>query len=135
MTIIIYIPSICLWIFRSESLRSARVSNEKRLNRMFGLSCSVRRQIAIKAKELGCNAVVGYKQHFDIEGDSGIVSRASGTACRIRTVPIVLYDLNSISPASMTIIHCIVYSCLPNNNELNECYWVQLFYNLLYSNK
>lgn len=69
----------------TDSLRSSRVSNEKRLNKMFGLSCSVRRQIGIKAKELGCNAVVGYHQHFDIEGDSGIVSRGSGTACRIRT--------------------------------------------------
>eukprot|EP00750_Incisomonas_marina_P029976 INCI7249.2.p1 GENE.INCI7249.2~~INCI7249.2.p1 ORF type:complete len:1265 (+),score=217.26 INCI7249.2:432-4226(+) len=69
----------------SDSLRSSRVTNEKRLNKMFGLSCSVRRQIAIKAKEMGCNAVVGYHQHFDIEGDSGIVSRGSGTACLIRT--------------------------------------------------
>lgn len=29
--------------------------------------------------ELGGNAVVGYRQQFDVEGDSGLVARAIGT--------------------------------------------------------
>ena len=29
------------------------------------------------------NAVLGYQQHFDIEGDSGIVGRAFGTAAKV----------------------------------------------------
>lgn len=34
--------------------------------------------------ELGCNAVLAYQQDFDVEGDSGIVARAYGTACVIQ---------------------------------------------------
>ena len=33
---------------------------------------------------MGGNAVIGYQQHFDIEGDSGIVARGFGTACIIK---------------------------------------------------
>lgn len=32
------------------------------------------------ALELGANAVLGYKQNFDLEGDTGIVVRGIGTA-------------------------------------------------------
>lgn len=34
--------------------------------------------------DLGCNAVLAYQQEFDVEGDSGIVARAYGTACVIQ---------------------------------------------------
>lgn len=34
--------------------------------------------------DLGCNAVLAYQQDFDVEGDSGIVARAYGTACVIQ---------------------------------------------------
>ena len=44
----------------------------------------MRRLIGVKVNGMGCNAVLGYKQHFDIEGDSGVVSRGYGTACRIK---------------------------------------------------
>lgn len=33
---------------------------------------------------MGCNAVLAYQQDFDVEGDSGIVARAYGTACVIQ---------------------------------------------------
>lgn len=39
-----------------------------------------------KALELGGNAVLAYKQFFDVEGDSGLVARACGTACYISAV-------------------------------------------------
>ena len=35
------------------------------------------------ALELGANAVLGYRQNFDLEGDSGIVVRAIGTAVQV----------------------------------------------------
>ena len=37
-----------------------------------------------KVLDLGCNAVLAYQQDFDVEGDSGIVARAYGTACVIQ---------------------------------------------------
>jgi hypothetical protein len=39
------------------------------------LSGEVRRRIGLKVLELGGNAVIGYKQYFDLEGESGIVVR------------------------------------------------------------
>ena len=44
------------------------------------LSGEVRRKIGLKALELGGNAVIGYRQNFDLEGESGIVVRGIGTA-------------------------------------------------------
>ena len=41
----------------------------------------LRRQVGKQAKQRGANAVFGYQQFFDMEGDSGIVGRAYGTAC------------------------------------------------------
>ena len=41
------------------------------------LSGEVRRKIGLKTLELGANAVIGYKQFFDLEGESGIVVRVS----------------------------------------------------------
>ena len=40
----------------------------------------VRRKIGLKALELGGNAVTGYRQCFDLEGETGIVVRGIGTA-------------------------------------------------------
>ena len=44
-------------------------------------SMQLRRQIGKQARQRGANAVFGYQQYFDMEGDSGIVGRAYGTAC------------------------------------------------------
>ncbi len=52
------------------------------------LSGAVQRKIGLKALELGGNAVVGYQQKFDVEGDTGIVVRGIGTAMfLVRTAP------------------------------------------------
>ena len=65
------------WI---DKIRTPRASNEARQTLFMKLSGAVQRKIGLKAIELGGNAVVGYQQKFDLEGDSGIVVRGIGTA-------------------------------------------------------
>ena len=83
------------WI---DKIRTPRASNEARqllFNRLSGevsrkdfhshwlhqhLVVQVRRKIGLKALELGGNAVTGYRQCFDLEGETGIVVRGIGTA-------------------------------------------------------
>lgn len=43
-------------------------------------SSQVQRKIGLKAIDLGANAVIGYTQCFDLEGDVGVVARGIGTA-------------------------------------------------------
>lgn len=43
----------------------------------------LQRKIGLKVLEMGGNAVVGYLQCFDLEGESGLVVRAIGTACTL----------------------------------------------------
>ncbi len=64
-----------------ETLRTARFSNDARHALLFKLGATVRRRIGVKVQDAGGNAVLAYVLDFDIEGDSGIVARASGTAC------------------------------------------------------
>ncbi|GJQ66805.1 hypothetical protein Trydic_g18573 [Trypoxylus dichotomus] len=65
------------WI---DKIRTPRASNEARQTLFFKLSGELQRKIGVKALDLGGNAVIGYKQSFDLEGDSGIVARGIGTA-------------------------------------------------------
>lgn len=46
-------------------------------------SGELQRKIGLKVLEMGGNAVVGYLQCFDLEGESGLVVRAIGTACTL----------------------------------------------------
>lgn len=74
-----------------DRFRSSQKSNEKRQKQLYNLSYSallclhrrmqLRRHIGKQAQKRGANAVFGYQQFFDMEGDSGIVGRAYGTAC------------------------------------------------------
>ena len=68
------------WI---DKIRTPRASNEARQTLFSKISGEVQRKIGIKALDLGGNAVVGYQQHFDLEGESGIVVRGIGTAVLI----------------------------------------------------
>lgn len=43
----------------------------------------LQRKIGLKVLEMRGNAVVGYLQCFDLEGESGLVVRAIGTACTL----------------------------------------------------
>ena len=74
-----------------DRFRSSQKSNEKRQKQLYNLSyvallslpcrMQLRRHIGKQAQKRGANAVFGYQQLFDMEGDSGIVGRAYGTAC------------------------------------------------------
>lgn len=64
------------WI---DKIRTPRASNEARQTLFFKLSGELQRKIGVKALDLGGNAVIGYNQCFDLEGESGIVARGIGT--------------------------------------------------------
>ncbi|CAL1527603.1 unnamed protein product, partial [Lymnaea stagnalis] len=65
------------WI---EKIRTPRASNEARQRLFSKLSGTLQRKLGVKVMELGGNAVLGYFQNFDLEGESGIVVRGIGTA-------------------------------------------------------
>jgi hypothetical protein len=64
----------------NENYRRARVSHETRQTLLYLLDASVRRRMCKTVLEMGGNAVLGYHQNFDVEGDSGIVARTYGTS-------------------------------------------------------
>ena len=66
----------------SDSFRSSRRSNSTRQFLLHTMAAKLRIQIGRKVRRMGGNAVLGYQQHFDLEGDSGIVARAYGTAVK-----------------------------------------------------
>ncbi|CAH1785770.1 unnamed protein product [Owenia fusiformis] len=68
------------WI---DKIRSPRTSNETRQRLFSKLSGELQRKIGLKVMEMGGNSVIGYKQCFDLEGESGIVVRAIGTAVTV----------------------------------------------------
>ncbi|XP_054632047.1 C2 domain-containing protein 5 isoform X14 [Dunckerocampus dactyliophorus] len=68
------------WIDR---IRTPRASNEARQRLISLMSGELQRKIGLKVLEMGGNAVVGYSQCFDLEGESGLVVRAIGTACTL----------------------------------------------------
>lgn len=65
------------WI---DKIRTPRASNEARQTLFFKLSGELQRKIGVKAINLGGNAVIGYNQQFDLEGECGVVARGIGTA-------------------------------------------------------
>ncbi|XP_018327015.1 uncharacterized protein LOC108738216 isoform X2 [Agrilus planipennis] len=80
------------WI---DKIRTPRASNEARQVLFLKLSGELQRKIGVKALELGGNAVVGYSQSFDLEGESGIVARGIGTAVSLLKIR---DNLPSITP-------------------------------------
>ncbi|XP_040091278.1 C2 domain-containing protein 5 isoform X12 [Oryx dammah] len=68
------------WIDR---IRTPRASNEARQRLISLMSGELQRKIGLKVLEMRGNAVVGYLQCFDLEGESGLVVRAIGTACTL----------------------------------------------------
>lgn len=72
------------WI---DKIRTPRASNEARQIAFMKLSGQVQRKIGLKAIELGANAVIGYAQCFDLEGDVGVVARGIGTAVTLVKMP------------------------------------------------
>ncbi|XP_052437970.1 C2 domain-containing protein 5 isoform X24 [Carassius gibelio] len=87
------------WIDR---IRTPRASNEARQRLIFLMSGELQRKIGLKVLEMGGNAVVGYLQCFDLEGESGLVVRAIGTACtleKISTFPATATHPSNSSPS------------------------------------
>ncbi|XP_077049915.1 C2 domain-containing protein 5 isoform X11 [Siphateles boraxobius] len=87
------------WIDR---IRTPRASNEARQRLIFLMSGELQRKIGLKVLEMGGNAVVGYLQCFDLEGESGLVVRAIGTACtleKISTFPATATLPSNCSPS------------------------------------
>ncbi|EDQ92905.1 uncharacterized protein MONBRDRAFT_22140 [Monosiga brevicollis MX1] len=64
------------WIDR---FRATRTSNQARQDVFARLSGELQRRIGVKVQERGANAVVGYRQAFDLEGETGLVARGIGT--------------------------------------------------------
>ena len=54
------------WI---DKIRTPRASNEARQRLFSKLSGEVKRKIGMKVMEMGGNAVIGYQQLFDLEGE------------------------------------------------------------------
>ncbi|PAA89203.1 hypothetical protein BOX15_Mlig027057g1, partial [Macrostomum lignano] len=65
------------WI---EKLRTSRASNEARQRLFSRLNGQLQRKLGLRVLGMGGNAVIGYRLHFDLEGESGIVVRGIGTA-------------------------------------------------------
>ncbi|XP_072402038.1 C2 domain-containing protein 5 [Diabrotica undecimpunctata] len=78
------------WI---DKIRTPRASNEARQTLFFKLSGELQRKIGVKTLNLGGNAVIGYKQSYDLEGESGIVARGIGTA-----ITLMVSSTNSNGP-------------------------------------
>ena len=63
------------WI---DKIRRAASSNEARQIAFMKLAGQIQRKIGLKAINMGGNAVIGFRQHFDLEKDT-IVARGIGT--------------------------------------------------------
>ncbi|KAK2569500.1 C2 domain-containing protein 5 [Acropora cervicornis] len=64
------------WI---DKIRTPRSSNEARQRLFTKLTGELQRKIGLKVLDAGGNAVIGYRQCFDLEGEYGIVVRGIGT--------------------------------------------------------
>ncbi|XP_046863179.1 C2 domain-containing protein 5-like [Xenia sp. Carnegie-2017] len=80
------------WI---DNFRTTRSSNEARQRLFQKLSGELQRKIGLKVLDLGGNAVIGYQQYFDLEGESGIVVRGIGTC-------VLLLKINATSSLPTT---------------------------------
>ncbi|BFZ04098.1 hypothetical protein BsWGS_07137 [Bradybaena similaris] len=85
------------WI---EKIRTPRASNEARQRLFSKLSGTLQRKLGVKVLEMGGNAVLGYFQNFDLEGESGIVVRAIGTAVALTRVQFGQMSPSVGSPSS-----------------------------------
>lgn len=72
-------------------MNTSRHTNEKRQLTMYKLTyiyiyyyfmiifrCELKNNISMRALKMNCDVVLGYRQQFDVEGDSGLVLRGYG---------------------------------------------------------
>ncbi|XP_072046150.1 C2 domain-containing protein 5-like [Amphiura filiformis] len=86
------------WI---DMIRTPRASNEARQRLFSKLSGELQRKIGIKVLEMDGNAVIGYWQCYDLEGESGIVVRGIGTVVSIQKSAPVASPLSTSPPKDM----------------------------------
>ncbi|CAK9088611.1 C2 domain-containing protein 5 (138 kDa C2 domain-containing phosphoprotein) [Durusdinium trenchii] len=81
-----------------DLIRSDRSSNEERLRVFHNAAMRARRELGKQVQRLGANAVLGYREYVDLEGDATdrICIRAFGTAARITP---------SMAPTPMGLVH------------------------------
>ncbi|XP_053107502.1 C2 domain-containing protein 5 isoform X22 [Hemicordylus capensis] len=107
------------WIDR---IRTPRASNEARQRLISLMSGELQRKIGLKVLEMRGNAVVGYLQCFDLEGESGLVVRAIGTACtldKLSNTPAFLPACNSPSKEmkESPLAHLPSHGCRSTHNS------------------
>ncbi|XP_072922195.1 C2 domain-containing protein 5 isoform X12 [Hemitrygon akajei] len=107
------------WIDR---IRTPRASNEARQRLISLMSGELQRKIGLKVLEMGGNAVVGYLQCFDLEGESGLVVRAIGTAC---TLDKLSNAATSLLPPCSSPSKDLKDKCL-QENESQDSIWSPL---------
>uniref|UniRef100_A0AAQ4S0A0 C2 domain-containing protein 5 n=1 Tax=Gasterosteus aculeatus aculeatus TaxID=481459 RepID=A0AAQ4S0A0_GASAC len=96
------------WIDR---IRTPRASNEARQRLISLMSGELQRKIGLKVLEMGGNAVVGYLQCFDLEGESGLVVRAIGTACTLDKLS------SGSAPNTNTHMSPLAHGCRSTHNS------------------
>lgn len=86
----------------SDNFNQSRTSHETRQTLMYLLDAKVRRRMCRRVLEMGGNAVLAYRQSFDMEGDSGLVARTYGTCVLIQRKEMVqlINNPTAIGPAS-----------------------------------
>ncbi|KAJ0172378.1 hypothetical protein K1T71_012351 [Dendrolimus kikuchii] len=109
------------WI---DKIRTPRASNEARQVAFIKLGNQVQRLVGLKATELGANAVVGYQQDFDLEGEAGVVARAIGTAVSISPVPVPSQPVNMPPCTQQQLKKYLDILAVDSDNvtDLNEYY-------------
>lgn len=104
----------------SDSFRSSRKSNQARQLLLYRMTHVLRSRIAKKVIDSGGNAIIGYQQQFDFEGDSGIVSRAYGTAAYVVHANDI--DRPSISRENTPENVSPVEKCPINSSAISFCW-------------
>uniref|UniRef100_A0A1B0GF18 C2 domain-containing protein n=1 Tax=Glossina morsitans morsitans TaxID=37546 RepID=A0A1B0GF18_GLOMM len=98
------------WI---DKIRTPRASNEARQVVFLKLSGQIQRKMGLKAINIGANAVIGYSQSFDLEGDVGVVARGIGTAVTL------IKDTSSQSTSGESIL--IEETLNEHSGNTSEC--------------
>ncbi|XP_077965971.1 C2 domain-containing protein 5-like [Styela clava] len=115
------------WI---DKLRTPRATNEARQRLFSQVSGELQRRIGTKVIDMGGNTVVGYHQHFDIEGEFGVVVRGFGTAVTLETqsrlnpppLPTTPTSLLSFSPSTTSPLSDspVKFSFPPRSSSLDS---------------
>jgi hypothetical protein len=117
----------------AELVRSSVASNEERQRVFHKLATEVRRNVGVKARDKGGNAVIGYRQEVDMEENGVLTARGYGTAVTLRTdkelrrgnvqqqlpaSPKRLSAIVAVPPSPMALPQSVSLPELPNDARL-----------------